>query len=127
MCHGSRRRGNLCVIGAAGERGHARAAVRAVGTIGAISLLELRAGAAAVVGIGVGSPVARLEEAGSAGGRRPQSAAVGAELGARAAAVAIAVRGVRGYSDAVLGADRHLAIGGGGRGTRGPQSAQSEP
>jgi hypothetical protein len=28
-------------------------------------------------------------------------------LGARAAAVAIAVRGVRGHSDAVIGADRH--------------------
>ena len=62
-----------------GMRWHARAAV---GAVGAISLLELRAGAA-VVAIGVG--------------------------------------GVRGYSDAVL------AIGGGGRGTLGPQSAQSEP
>ena len=77
---------------------------------------ELRAGAA-VVAIGVGSPVARL----GADGRRRREAraavgargrAVGAELatqvlGARAAAVAIAVRGVRGNSDAVLGAGRH--------------------
>jgi hypothetical protein len=60
-------------------RWHARAAV---GAVGAISLLELRAGAA-VFAIGVG--------------------------------------GVRGYSDAVL------ALGGGGHGTLGPQSAQSEP
>ena len=43
------------------------------------------------------------------------------ELRAGAAVVAIGVGGVRGYSDAVL------AIGGGGRGTLGPQSAQSEP
>ena len=57
--------------------------------------------------------------------REARAASAGDELlGARAAAVAIAVRGVRGHSDhAVLGADRHRAAAG----TRGPQSAQSEP
>ena len=75
---------------------------------------------AAVVAIGVGSPVGQAakplasssasrrrlaEEAGIAGA----FGAPGDELlGARAAAVAIAVRGVRGHSDdAVLSADRH--------------------
>jgi len=90
---------------------------------------ELGAGAADVVGIGVGSPVARL---GAHGQRRRE--ARGAAGRSRQQSVPSSAPGPppsRSPSEACEGIPMQslvqIAIGGGGRGTRGPQSAQSEP